>query len=97
MVITERAMRRIRRLKREVGAPGAGVRVSVRGGALALEWSSDGPALHDLVVRHGPPAVFIDARAFIQVADLKLDAEGQGPDGRFLVRRRPRKGRHAER
>lgn len=93
MVITERAMRRIRRLRRDVGAPGAGVRVSLRGGCLALEWAPDGPELHDLVVRHGPPSVFVDARAFVQVADLKLDAEGQGPEGRFLVRRRLRRGR----
>jgi Fe-S cluster assembly iron-binding protein IscA len=90
MDITPKALRRIQQIRNRRGlVKEAGVRLELDADNICLKWDYAGPQEEDLVVMKQGLPIFIDAQAYLRMADYELDFERGGDHPGFLLRPRP--------
>ena len=89
MVITKKALKRIRQLRsRQPALKKAGLRLGLKEDNVFLKWDFDGPGEKDLVVMRRDIPIVIDAQTYLHLADYLLDFERGKSHQRFLLRPR---------
>jgi Fe-S cluster assembly iron-binding protein IscA len=90
MVITRKALRRIKRMRSLQGIPKkAGVRLGMGGHHVWLRWDRVGPREEDLVVMKRDLPIFIDSQTYMRLADYELDFDRERGRAQFLLRHQP--------